>query len=84
MYFVYVLKSQLQNFHYIGHTRDVQQRLYAHNAGKVRSTKAYRPFKVIYTESSPTKSAAARREYYLKSAEGNITLRHTLKARGIW
>jgi predicted GIY-YIG superfamily endonuclease len=50
----------------------------------VRSTKAYQPFKLIYTEEYPTKSAAQQREYYLKRGEGNIWLREQLQARGVW
>jgi len=84
MYTVYVLKSDIKNFHYIGHSKDVAIRLKAHNAGKVRSTKAYRPLVVIYTESYSTKSAAARREYFLKTAPGNIWLRNKLQTAGVW
>ncbi len=84
MYTVYVLKSLNQNYHYIGHTRNIPARLTAHNAGKVRSTKGYRPFKVIYTEQYPTRSAAQQREYYLKSAPGNVWLRAHLQAQGRW
>ncbi|MBD3273779.1 MAG: GIY-YIG nuclease family protein, partial [Candidatus Marinimicrobia bacterium] len=65
MYTVYVLKSTQSKFHYIGHTKNLSDRLGRHNRGQVRSTKAYRPFTVIYTEEYPTKSAAQQREYYL-------------------
>ncbi|MCG2715949.1 MAG: GIY-YIG nuclease family protein, partial [Candidatus Marinimicrobia bacterium] len=36
MYQVYVLKSVTDNFHYIGHTKDISLRLNEHNRGKVR------------------------------------------------
>jgi len=84
MFYVYILKSRNQNFHYIGHTKNLFQRLKAHNAGKVRSTQAYRPFTVINTEEYPTKSDAAKREYFLKSAAGNFWLRNHLNSRGLW
>ena len=67
MYKVYVLKSRHKNFHYIGHSGNLPERFTEHNQGKVRSTKAYRPFRLIYTESYATKPEAAKREYYLKS-----------------
>ncbi|MEM1323850.1 MAG: GIY-YIG nuclease family protein, partial [Bacteroidota bacterium] len=38
MYFTYILKSTINNRYYYGHTKDLQARLKAHNAGKVRST----------------------------------------------
>ncbi|MBU0711163.1 GIY-YIG nuclease family protein [bacterium] len=31
MYKVYILKSLSGNFHYIGHTKDVEKRLHEHN-----------------------------------------------------
>ena len=83
-YYVYVLKSLKHIFHYIGHTQNIQDRLKSHNCKKVRSTKAHVPLEVIYTEYYPTKSEAAKREYYLKTAEGNICLRQHLKDLGLW
>ncbi|MBU0712684.1 GIY-YIG nuclease family protein [bacterium] len=79
MYQVYVLKSRVDNYHYIGHTKDISSRLIQHNYGKVRSTKAHKPYSVIYTEDYSTKSKAQQREYYLKRGEGNIWLRNYLK-----
>jgi predicted GIY-YIG superfamily endonuclease len=38
MYFVYVLKSSVDGRFYKGMTADLESRLRAHNAGKVRST----------------------------------------------
>ena len=84
MFAVYVIKSAGYNFHYIGHTSDITKRLNAHNSGKVRSTKAYRPFHIIYSEEFNDRSSAFRREMYLKSAEGNIWLRKELMEKGLW
>ncbi|MGC9365069.1 MAG: GIY-YIG nuclease family protein, partial [Fidelibacterota bacterium] len=67
MYTVYVIKSQNRLFHYIGHTSNIENRLRAHNRGKVRSTRPYRPFILIYSEECADKSTAFRREMYLKS-----------------
>lgn len=72
MFTVYVLKSDSQNYHYIGHTKKLKHRLKAHNAVKVRLTKGHRPFTVIYTEEYRTKLKFTTREYYLKSPAGNI------------
>ena len=84
MYPVYVLKSNTANFHYIGYSGDVRTRLKAHNAGKVRSTKASRPFTLIYAEEYQTKSDAAQRESFLKTSQGNVWLRQKLHAAGKW
>jgi len=84
MYYVYVLKSVNGNFHYIGHSEDISFRLKQHNAGKVRTSKAHRPYTLIYFEEYQTKSEAQKREYYLKRGKGNIWLREHLKEKGVW
>ena len=69
-YTVYILKSLACNRHYYGHAEDTGERLAKHNAGRVRSTKAYRPWIVIYEETFDTKSEAAKREYFFKTIDG--------------
>jgi putative endonuclease len=41
-----------------------------HHNGYNKSTKPYRPFKLILTEKFETRSAARTREKYLKSGSG--------------
>ena len=67
--FVYVLRCIDQKL-YTGSTRDLQKRLRAHDAGKVRTTKNRRPVKLIYTEEFDDYSEARKRELYLKSGAG--------------
>ena len=66
MYFLYILKSVAHNRHYIGTTADVSNRLAEHNSGEVFSTKAYRPLRLIYSESFSDKTLARKREIFLK------------------
>ena len=69
MYYLYIIKSlSVNNWRYIGISDDVEKRLRQHNSGKTRSTKAYVPFKIIYTENFPDKSSARGREIYLKKS----------------
>ena len=70
MYTVYILRSGVKNRFYVGHTADMDQRLSSHNEGKVRSTKSYRPWKVVYTESLIGKNEAYKREMQIKSYKG--------------
>ena len=67
MFIVYILRSIEHDCNYIGHTKNIINRLADHNRGKVRSTKAFAPWKVIYTETYGTKSEAFRREMEIKS-----------------
>ena len=84
MYYIYILKSINDRFHYIGHSEDIETRLKQHNAGKVRASKAHRPYTLIYSEEHQTKSEAQKREYYLKRGKGNIWLRTMLIEKGLW
>ncbi len=68
--YVYILKSKLGNRHYIGSTSDIEKRIKMHNAGRVRSSKRYRPYDIIYFEIFATRSEAVNREYYFKTIEG--------------
>ena len=78
MYIVYVLKSGLDSKCYYGLTRDLAKRLIDHNSGKVRSTKARRPFSVVYSEEVSTREIARKREKYFKSGFGRKFLKNKL------
>jgi len=79
MYYVYVLLSNKDNNFYIGFTENIKQRLDEHNAGKNRSTRLRRPFKLIYCEEHTSKFDALRREGYFKTNKGKTTLKRILK-----
>lgn len=67
MFYVYLAKSKkVNNWIYIGSTSDLRKKLSMHNSGKVRSTKYYRPLKLIYYEAYISESDARRREHNLK------------------
>jgi putative endonuclease len=67
MAFVYILKSQIDDRYYVGSTRNVEKRLKAHNSGKTKSIKAFRPFVVAYKEEYKAFSEAIKRERQIKS-----------------
>ena len=70
MFFTYILKSETAGTFYYGHTKDIQNRVAKHNAGKVRSTKSKRPWIIHYVEEFPTKAEAYQRERFFKSIAG--------------
>jgi len=70
MYYTYILQSLSTGRYYFGSTSDTDKRLKYHNSGKVRSTKAYRPWKIIYTEEYTSKTEAIQREHFFKSIDG--------------
>ncbi|HYV33461.1 MAG TPA: GIY-YIG nuclease family protein [Candidatus Limnocylindria bacterium] len=66
MYYLYILKSQIKEWYYVGITDDKTKRLNEHNSGKTRSTKAYRPFDIVYAESYNDKAECRKREILIK------------------
>ncbi|MCH7492095.1 GIY-YIG nuclease family protein [Patescibacteria group bacterium] len=68
MYYVYILKSVMNNRLYIGSTNDVNRRILEHNNGNVSSTKAYIPYKLIKIEKFLNKKGALKREFQIKKS----------------
>ena len=68
MYFVYVLRSTITRRLYIGSSENPLKRLMEHNSGCVQSTKPYRPYIIVYTESYEAKSEGVKREKQLKKS----------------
>ena len=75
MYFVYFLKSSINEDVYIGSTADIQNRLRLHNAGKVKSTKAYRPWTLLQYEVYNSRSEAVKKELFFKTGQQKEMLR---------
>lgn len=79
MYYVYVLKSLAFDRIYIGITDNPDKRLFEHNTGKTRSTKAFRPYTIAFVEQFKTRIEAREREKYLKSGSARTRLKEKLK-----
>jgi len=79
MYYVYVLKSQVDGKMYVGYTANLRNRLKEHQGGKVISTKSRRPFELIFYEGYKSDEDAKRRERYLKTSNGKSSLRMMLR-----
>ena len=78
-FYVYILLNKSKNFIYVGSSTKLKQRYKEHCEGKVKSTKFYRPLKLIFYEAYLSKSDAKRRETHLKSNKGRTTLVTMLK-----
>jgi len=66
MHYVYALKSSLNGDLYVGSTENLKNRFKLHNLSKVKSTKAYKPWVLIYYEAYRNKKDATKREKQLK------------------
>ena len=66
-YYAYVLMSLKNGNIYVGSTADIQKRLTLHNSGRVRSTQAYTPWRLLEYKTFNTRSEAVREERFLKN-----------------
>lgn len=70
MYYVYILHNKQYEKFYTGMTNNIERRLYEHNSGQVKPTKAYKPWVVVYQEEYVDRVHAREREKYWKSGVG--------------
>ena len=68
--FIYILLSSDFAHNYVGKTRNLKRRLDEHNRGEQTSTRAYRPWKIIYTEEFISEEIARKKEKYFKTGSG--------------
>ena len=80
MYYVYVLRSEIDKNMYVGYTKDLENRIKMHNEGLVTSTKNRRPLHIIYYEVCLNQQDATHREKYLKKYHGKMFLKNRLKS----
>ena len=73
MYYVYAINSKVRNYLYVGITNNINKRI-----SQSKTTKPYRPFKLIYQEGFSTRIEARKREKYLKSGCGREYLKQLL------
>lgn len=79
MFYNYILQSLKSETLYVGYTTDLVKRLKEHNQGLNKSTKPYKPWRLIYYEACLDYKDAKRRENYLKTSQGQRLLKRRLK-----
>tara|TARA_R110002051_G_scaffold308629_1_gene380551 strand:- start:6356 stop:6592 length:237 start_codon:yes stop_codon:yes gene_type:complete len=70
MTYVYILRSECGQHFYTGMTTDLVARLARHNAGQVRHTAKFRPWRVQTYLAFDDPARAVAFERYLKSGSG--------------
>ena len=76
VYYIHAIKSTIDNRIYIGFTENLEKRIKEHNQGKTKSTKGFRPWSLIYYETTETRIEARKREKYFKSGCGKEFLKN--------
>jgi putative endonuclease len=77
---VYILRSTSSGKFYVGHTADLDKRLTEHSHNQVSSTKNRGPWQLVYTEQSPTRSAASHREREIKAMKSHTWIEQLPRA----
>ncbi|MFC2080248.1 GIY-YIG nuclease family protein [Bacteroidota bacterium] len=75
MYTIYAIRSDTDGRIYVGMTENLEKRLLEHNSGITKSTKGFRPWKLIFTEEAESRVQAREREKYWKSGCGKEQLK---------
>jgi len=69
MYYVYILLNETKTRTYTGVADDVDKRLADHNAGRVKSSRPYRPYKIIHSESFETLKQLVRKKDFISQRQ---------------
>jgi putative endonuclease len=77
-YILYILYSPSYIKTYVGQTENLKKRLKEHNVGKVRSTRAFTPWEIMYVEECESREKALAREKYYKSYAGRQKIKTIL------
>ena len=83
-YYVYILKSYKNGDIYVGSTSNVDNRVRLHNAGKVKSTKFYRPWQLLECKTFETRSEAVKQEKFLKTHQQKEIIKKKYGAVAKW
>ncbi len=79
MFIVYILKSQKYHLkNYVGFTKDLNQRLAAHNSGQSVFSRKYAPWEVASFITFKEEKKARDFERYLKKGSGHAFLKKHL------
>lgn len=70
MFYVYTIYSKKFDKYYTGFTQNINRRLDEHNRGKTKSTKAFKPWEIVFIEEVTTRIEARQLEKYYKSGAG--------------
>jgi len=75
IYYVYAIKSGIDGRIYVGLSCNVERRISEHNSGMTKSTKSYRPWKLICSDKIGNRKEARIEEKRLKSGYGKELLK---------
>ena len=75
MWYVYILKSTVKDFTYVGSTNNLKRRLDEHNSGLSKATAPYKPLIIEAFIGVRTEQKARELEKYFKTGSGKAILK---------
>jgi putative endonuclease len=81
-FIVYILYSSSLDSFYVGHTANLEDRLYRHNNSGSKSTKITKDWRVVYTEQYLTRSEANLRELEIKKKKSRKYIESLIISKG--
>ena len=78
-YYVYILYSEMIDQFYVGHTSDLENRLYRHTNSGSKATKKASDWKIVYTQQFESKAAAYQREVQIKNKKSRKYIESLIK-----
>ena len=82
LFTVYILYSDLLDQYYIGHTADIDDRLYRHVNSGSKSTQKTNDWRIVYTELFQSKSEAVKREFEIKRKKSRKYIEWLISSAG--
>ncbi|MEX1190519.1 MAG: GIY-YIG nuclease family protein [Brumimicrobium sp.] len=76
---VYILYSEKFDRYYVGQTNNLENRIHRHNAGYVKSTKPFRPWKLVGQINVEDRKSSVALESKIKSYKSRIKLEEIIR-----
>ena len=80
-FILYILYSASLDIFYVGHTNNLERRLPEHNSGQTKSTRAGKPWTLVYTKGFKTKKEAYAEERRIKKMKSRKYIEQLIKSQ---
>jgi putative endonuclease len=81
-FFVYIIYSKEIGQYYVGHSSDLDNRIFRHTNSGSKSTKKANDWKLMHQEEFATKAEAFRREIEIKSKKSKRYIERLISSAG--
>ena len=79
-YYVYIIYSATLDQYYVGHTENLDDRIFRHNNSGSKATKKASDWKLVYTEEFENRSEAIKRELEIKRRKSKKYIESLIRA----